>query len=224
MKKDKYEKEKILLSEMLAESLCEDYDEIIRTSGMTADCSEEQKQRIRDTVYGKKPARINWSNAWKIAVALLGLLIALTGCAFGVWLGQKVLGFIEYAYEEYIWLESDTDEQTTLEDIYELTYVPDGFELCEELITPNMVEYKWKNSEEKYLKLTQTPTYAQLYLDAQNEFAMFVEHRDIEIYYRAHEHSYTYIWCNDKNSFQLYSTVPINEHIIKIIDGMIISE
>lgn len=225
MKNDKYEKEKSLLSEMLAESLCEDYDEIIRTSGMTADCSEEQKQRIRDTVYGKKPARINWSNAWKIAVALLGVLIALTGCAFGVWLGNKVAGFIEYVYEEYIYLDTENEDRAIIEDVYELTYVPEGFELLEKTITPNMIFYKWKNTTGNKLKFTQTPTYVQFYIDIENEFTLLLEYSNTTIYYRTTEYSHFYIWCNDKNTFKMICTIPLdNTEIMKILDGMIITE
>jgi len=225
MKKDKYEKEKRLLSEMLAESLCEDYDEIIRSSGMTADCSEEQKQRIRDTVYGKKPTRINWSNAWKIAVALLAGLLTLAGCAFCVMGGRKIAGYIEYAYETYICVERDNEEPCTLEQIYELTYVPDGFELYEKTITPVLIDYKWQTADLKYLKFTQTPSFTQFYMDINNNFDVLLKLNDICVYHREYENSYNYIWCDDKNSFKLTSTNKLeNEEIINIITGMTITK
>lgn len=226
MKKDKYEKEKSLLSEMLAESLCEDYDEIIRTSGMTADCSEEQKQRIRDTVYGKKPARINWSNAWKIAVALLAGLLTLAGCAFCVMGGRKIAGYIEYAYETYICVENDNEsEAKTIDTEYIPTYVPEGFELVEKSLHPALIIYRWETVSKKYLEFSQIPLYAQFYIDVPDGFAILLEYNDIKIYYRATENSHIYLWYNAENSFKLLSTTKLEEsEILKIIAGIVVAK
>lgn len=63
---------------------------------------------------------------------------------------EAIVGFITDIYNTFTNVQAETDENAaeTLEEIYEVTWVPDGFELVMDDLTPGMHRVDYRNDED----------------------------------------------------------------------------
>lgn len=157
-----------------------------------------------------------------VAIGLVAAVI-LTGCAFRKQIGS----FIEEHLGTYVWVKNGNDDEGAkiIEEIYTLTYVPDGYEYYKEYSSPNLHSYVWKNSSDMLLKFIQIKYDSDFYTDIETDYTFLMENEGVEIYCKTSEHDYSYVWKYNKYRLEFLSEGKLSEtEIKKMIDGITIKE
>jgi hypothetical protein len=134
-----------------------------------------------------------------IATVLLTAL-TITACANDEAIKEFVVEIIDH------YARLTTPPQTVLFVPCEVTYVPEGYNLEEELIVEDVFITKtWKNAESQ-ITYDQAPTNTSISIDKDYRI-IFID--DQEIYLTQSEYSYTLVWINDYGSFNLICSTSI---------------
>lgn len=159
---------------------------------------------------------------------LIGILIAaliLTGCTAYVYRNEIKEFFVEI-YEKHIWVTYDDDSKTTMRyealTPYQVAYIPDGYELVNESITPLDVFYEWQDLNGDVITFQQTVfDGADFYFDAEHGNTEIINYEQYKIYCRIFDNIYYYIWNDGNYVLTLDSTVQLsNDELFKIIKGI----
>ena len=157
-------------------------------------------------------------NRKMIAILVAAAILLLAGC--GVIFRQEIREFITNIKEFFVEIRFDNgeNESRTIDEIYELTYLPEGYKLEKQEINITMVDYIFTDSSESYIRFIQRP------IDP-SSFAVDIEHGDYEIinigeyevYSQQLNDSYYYIWNDGKYSMQLYTSDELSEQTLALI-------
>ncbi len=157
-------------------------------------------------------------NRKMIAILVAAAILLLAGCA--IIYRNEIREFITDIRERFVKVSfsEGENESQNIEEIYELTYVPEGYVLTEESITRMGIQYKFTNEEGESIKFIQQP------LDS-SSFSVDIEHGDYEIinigeygiYYRQINTGYCYIWNDGKYAMQLYVSNELPEQTLTLI-------
>ena len=157
-------------------------------------------------------------NRKMIAILVAAAVLLLAGCA--IIYRNEIRDFITDIREHFVKVSfsEGENESQNIEEIYELTYVPEGYAIETQVINRMMVQYKFANEEGESIKFIQRP------IDAAS-FSADVEHGDYdviniyeyEIYYRQINTGYYYIWNDGKYAMQLYASDELPEQILTLI-------
>ena len=194
-----------------------------------AACDEEvvfSRRHIKNMeriVKGKTPKKP--INKKMVAILVAAAVLLLAGCA--IIYRDQIRDFITNVKEFFVEIKFDEGENDsqTIDEIYELTYVPEGYTLTQQDITRMRVQYVYKTTENYKIKFIQQS------LDASN-FYMDIEHGDYdiinldeyEIYYQQTDGIYCYLWNDGKYALQLYSVNKLSEQTISLIIKGIITK
>ena len=105
-------------------------------------CSRRHRKAMRAIVSGKTPRKpMTPVNRRVVAVLIAAVLLLLAGCA--IIYRDEIREFVTEVREFFVKVTFDEGEQESreIEEIYELTYIPEGYSLEEEYITRMRVEY-----------------------------------------------------------------------------------
>ena len=146
-----------------------------------------------------------------IATVLLTAL-TITACANA----EAIKEFVVEIIDHYVRLT--TPPHTILFVPCEVTYIPDGYNLTDEIVVDGFyIEKTWKNGKNK-IEYVQNTTNASHTIDKDYRI-IFID--DQEIYLTQSEYSYTLVWINDYGSFNLICSTSIPwEEIEKIYDSI----
>ena len=166
-------------------------------------------------VNGKTPRK---PLSTKMIAILVAAAILLASCA--IIYRNEIREFVSKVYDTFVDLrfEEGEKESRTIEEIYELTYVPDGYTLEKQKTTKSRVEYVFTNENDEYIKFIQRP------IDA-SSFSVDIEHGDYnvinigeyEIYYRQTDGINYYLWNDGKYAMQLYVSNELTEKTLMLI-------
>ncbi|MBQ8322128.1 MAG: DUF4367 domain-containing protein [Clostridia bacterium] len=217
-----YDLEKELLYKIMAENLEKRFEKTVSESNIDGQYSESFRKKMSRLIGAdiKNPEK-KVNNVKKYIVAgLIAAVVALAGCAI---IG-KVLGpYVEEWFNEYILVRNEDDESGSkfIEEIYTLTYVPEGYEYVKEHSSPNLHSYVWKNSSDKLLKFLQTKMSSSFYTDIELGYSYLMENNGVEVYCKIGNYDYSYKWNYDKYCFEILVEQELSQvEIKKIIDGM----
>ena len=163
-----------------------------------------------------------WTRTRKMWVAaIIAAALLLTGCAVA---NYKAIGeFIINIYEDIIKMPDLGREDQTLNpdfEIYELTYVPEGYCLVETVVGENICHYEWSEKvEEKRLNFTQRERGSSIYSFDDCSELIVVDNNQVSIQHEGND--VRYIWCTERYVFTLYSSCTLDmEELHKIIEGV----
>ncbi len=191
-----------------------------------ADCDEEitySRRHIKNMARIVKGKSIKKPlNRKTIAILVAAAILLLAGCA--IIYRNEIRKFVTNIQEYFVELRFEKGEQESraIEEIYELTYVPEGYSLERQEINRMMVQYIFTHPNENHIRFIQQP------LDS-SSFAVDIEHGDYEIiniggyeiYSQQLNDSYYYIWNDGKYSMQLYiSNKLLEQTLMLIINGI----
>ncbi len=190
-----------------------------------AECTEEivttaaHRRAMRRIINGTMEKRALTPRKKTIIAILVAAALLLTSCA--VIYRKQIANFIEEIYESFMTLEcADAgDEGTQIADIYEMTYVPEGYVVEERYENRTMIKTVFVK-EGTIIIFEQIPLGAN-YLDSENGHTKIEEIDALDIYYRQSFEQHYYFWNNGDYCFELSSNLklPIGE-ITKIVDGV----
>lgn len=190
----------------------------------TALCSDrhlEIMEKITNGTY-RKPIALS-SARIKIAAAIVAAMFLLSGCVMIY--KDEIRGFIEHIYEEYIEItfsDNKNAESSYIEEIYELTYVPEGYVLNEKIITPISVKYVFLSSDhERITFYQQVLDNTSFGVDGESGYTIIHNINGIDVYCRNYNDHNNYLWNDSAYAITISSTRALsNSELQKIIEGI----
>ena len=188
--------------ELFKEALNEAWDNKIRRE--VESCTEEiitserhkaAMQAILDGTYEKKSV---WKlTRTKIAAILVAAALLLASCA--VIYRNEIRDFVEEIFADFTELTySDKDiEGKTIETVYKLTYVPEGYVLEDHSKTPIKIRYEYKNANNDFIIFEQMVLDSTSFAyDIENGYTKLFNNNEFDIYYKSTKASSFYLWNN----------------------------
>lgn len=211
-----------LFKQALNEAVSNKFDNL--AAGCTEEivCSERHKLAMRTIIYGKTDTPRVWSPKMRRIIAILvAARLLLTSC------GIIFRNEIREVFEEFfasITFEGDESKVDTIENIYELNYVPDGYTLEKENISSLSIVYKFADINGNIIKFEQCVlNNTNFVVDSESGYSQIVDVEKYDVYYRYTDTYHCYIWNDSKYALKLKSSVPLsNETILLIIEGIVI--
>lgn len=220
------------LKKALVEVLSEKYDEeLAKCRKEDAYCSDEHYRKMSEILgfnvcREKKVMRLTKKTLIAILIAAALLLL---GCGAVIY-RYELKGLIQKICRRDIELYYDENEvsegKETIEEIYELTYIPEGYTLVREFSNDFLVRYEWISSTGEDLLFEQSPLKtSKLSIDSEHGEMNIIEIEDCEIYCRTIDSKYCYIWHDELYIMIMDFDVQIEDaELIKIINGIEIRE
>lgn len=212
-----------LFKQALMEGLSNRIDRVIESCTETVVPSRRHRVAMRAIINGRTAPRRGFSPCMKrVAAILVAVMLLLAGCA--VIYREQICNFIEEIYESFVKISCSEDEESgvVIKDVYELTYLPDGYSFENEFSSLGMSRIKYCDSNGNQLIFEQRNLDAtKFYADIENGYTKIVDIIDYDVYHKRNkDHSY-YIWNDGEYSFALISKMELsNEELQKIIDGI----
>lgn len=181
----------------------------------------EIMERIMSGTY-RKPISLS-SVRIKIAAAIAAVMLLLSGCAMIY--KDEIRGFIEHIYEEYIEIsfsDGENKESSSIKEIYELTYVPEGFVLKTEFISNSTVSYTFDNKNGHSLTFNQYILDGSSFnFDSERSDSTLIIVGKYNIYFTNTKQHHSYIWNDGKYAMIITSSEELSDsELQKIIEGI----
>ena len=211
-----------LFKQALNEAISNKFDKMAAECTEEITCSERHKLAMRAIVYGKTDTRRVWSPKMKRIVAILvAAALLLTSC--GIIFRNEIREIFENFFVKLSY-SSDDISGDTIEEVYQLSYLPEGFYLEEEKIESLRINYKFTNEDGDIIWFEQRILDgSDFVIDIENGFSLIEEIKDYEVYYRHTVQNNIYLLNDGKYSIRLKSSrILSNEEIILIFDGITI--
>ena len=187
-------------------------------------CSRRHYRIMRAIIRGKNPKENRATPAKRklIAILVAAAVLLLAGCA--IIYRDEIRSFVANVKEFFVELSfsEGEDESRSIEDVYELTYVPEGYTLKSQNIARMRVQYVFENADGSKIKFMQQPLDTSSFtVDSEHSDNILIELGNYTIYVRKTNDTYYYLWNDGKYALQLYSTENLSNQGIKlIIDGI----
>lgn len=190
-------------------------------------CSRRHRKAMRAIVSGKTPRKpMTPVNRRVVAVLIAAVLLLLAGCA--IIYRDEIREFVTEVREFFVKVTFDEGEQESreIEEIYELTYIPEGYSLEEEYITRMRVEYVFIDSDNNYVRFTQRSLDASSFsIDSEHSDNTIIEVENYTIYSRIAGNMHYYLWNDGKYALKLISAIELtDEELLSIINGLKIKQ
>ena len=128
-----------LFKQAISDGLSKKFDSVVSSYTDEIVCSEQHNFAMRTMVYGKADAKRTWSPKMKRIIAILvAAALLLTSCA--VIFRNEIREVVNEFFAKYVYSGDKTDTDA-IEEVYELTYLPEGYTFENEIITPLCVQY-----------------------------------------------------------------------------------
>ena len=213
--------------ELFKQALNEAWDNKIRRE--VESCTEEivtserhnaVMQSILDGTYGKF---VKWKlTRAKVVAILVAAALLLASCA--VIYRNEIRDLVEEIFEDFCkatYSDEDTNGET-IEEVYELSYVPNGYVLEKSFEDSLIVKYKFVDSNNNMLAFEQRVLDNSKFLfDVESGYALLLNVDNINIYHKTTKAVHIYLWNDGCYSIKIRSTTPLtHEELKSIIDGI----
>ena len=209
-----------LFKQALNEAVSNKFDNIAANCTEEIACSEKHNLAMRTIVYGKTNTKHIWSPKMKRIIAILvAAALLLTSC--GIIFRNEIREVFKDLFAS-ITFEGDESEVNTIEDIYQLKYVPDGYSLVEEDVTPLTIFYKFADINGNIIIFEQSTIDGSDYaIDSENGYSKILTVNTYNIYYRYTSTKHIFVWTDNNYSLFICSNTKLsNDELIKIINGI----
>ena len=216
--------------ELFKQALNEAWDEKIReeVEACTEEIHTSERHKaamaaILDGNHEKEEKRSAWKlTRAKIAAILVAAALLLASCA--VIYRNEIRDFVEEIFEDFskvTYSENDAEDGKTIEEVYELTYVPEGYVLEESNVTKLLVRYKYVNGNDTLVFEQRALDYTSFIFDIENGYNLLLSYDNIKVYCKTTDNAYYYLWNTGIYSVKIRSSSQIqNEELRLILDGI----
>lgn len=175
-------------------------------------------QAILDGTYERKSV---WKlTKAKIAAIIVAAALLLAGCAYR----NEIRDFIEKFYDNCIvvMFSDKANEGKMIEEVYELSYVPEGYVLEDTIADPTNIRYEYRNSNGSFIRFSQIILDGYTYaFDNESGSYEYITIENIKVYHHNSDVFHLYLWNDGSYAYELRSNVPIpTEELILIINGI----
>ena len=208
-----------LFQQALNEGLSNRFDSLAEEYTGEIVCSRKHKLAMRTIVYGKAGGARAWSPRMRRVVAILvAASLLLTSC--GIIFREEIREVFDELFVS-LYFKDDSEAPRTIEEIYTLGYVPEGYVLEEELKDSLAVKYVFKNENNDVLVFDQGVIHGEFAIDSEEGYSEFVAVGANKVYYRFTGKNHNYIWSDGKYVMSIMTEEDFpKEEIIRIIEEM----
>lgn len=167
-------------------------------------------------IKGKTPAKP--INRKMVAILVAAAILLLAGCA--IIYRDEIRGFITDVREFFVKVTFDKGESESrvIDEVYELTYIPDGYVLEKQNVDHNAVQCIFKDSKGSKIKFIQQPLdNASFMVDVEHGDYDIIKIDQYEVYYRETDEINYYVWNDGKYALNIYSTEHLSEITLQLI-------
>lgn len=209
-----------LFKQAISEGLSNKFDNIANSCTEEIVCSEKHKLAMRTIVSGKIDAKRTPSpKARRIIAILVAAALLLTSC--GIIFRDQIREIFEDLFVKVTY-KDDLTEGETIEEVYTLTYVPEGYELEEKAINRLIVQYTYKNENDEFIAFEQRVlSSSDFVVDNEEGYSKITEIEDYDVYYRFTNTNHIYVWSDEKYSVKMKSSTQLSsKEVVLIIEGI----
>ena len=211
-----------LFKQAINEAVSNKFDNMATSCTEEIVCSEKHTLAMRAIVYGKTDTKRVCSPRMKRIIAILvAAAVLLTSC--GIIFRNEIREMFKELFAS-ITFEGDESKVDTIDEIYELSYIPDGYYLKETIIRPLTVYYSFVNDNGENIKFEQRVLDGTDFtVDSEIGYSKIFEVQKYDVYYRENAENNTFIWKTDKYSFIIISNTKLsNDIVVQIFEGITI--
>ena len=183
-------------------------------------CSRRHRKAMRAIVSGKTPRKP--LSTKMIAILVAAAILLLAGCA--IIYRDEIREFVTNIKEFFVEVKFDEGENDSqnIDEIYELTYIPEGYILADERINRMSVHYTFTNVDSKMIRFTQqTLDNVSFSVDSEHSDTVIIEINNLTIYSRIAGNMHYYLWNDGKYAMKLISTEKLSDgELLLIIYGL----
>lgn len=183
-------------------------------------CSRRHRKAMRAIISGKTPRKP--LSTKMIAILVAAAILLLAGCA--IIYRDEIRDFITDVREFFVNVDFSEGENNSqeIEEIYELSYVPEGYDLKEQKINCMRVQYIFTNADNRSIRFIQQTLDASTFsVDSEHSDTVIIEIEEYTIYSRKTGNMYYYLWNDGKYALKINSTEKLsNDELLSIINGL----
>ena len=183
-------------------------------------CSRHHRKAMRAIISGKTPRKP--LSTQMIAILVAAAILLLAGCA--IIYRDEIRGFIIDIKELFVNVDFSEGENNSqkIEEIYELTYFPEGYSLEDQRINRTSVLYTFVNSEGQRIKFIQQPLDSGSFsVDSEHSDTILIEIEEYTVYYRIAGNMHYYLWNDGKYALKINSALELSDNeLLLIINGL----
>ena len=209
-----------LFKQAISDGLSKKFDSVVNSYTDEIVCSEQHNFAMRTMVYGKADAKRTWSPKMKRIVAILvAAALLLTSC--GIIFRNEIREVFEEFFVKLTYSGNGTGNDT-IEEVYELTYLPEGYKLEKENIYDLCVTYTFADKNNNVIVFEQRVLdKSEFNVDSESGYSEMKEIEKYDVYYRFTAKYHHCIWNDGKYVFSINSTVFLsNEKIVLLLKGI----
>ena len=205
-----------LFKQALNEAVSNKFDKMADECTEEIVYSEKHKLAMRTIVYGKTDTKRVWSPKMRRIIAIIvAAALLLTSCAI-IFRNE-----IREVFEEFFVKLTYSDDVTSgniIEQIYELTYLPEGYHLIEKQERPLNIKWKYSNETNDMIKFEQRVLDESGFaVDSESGYSQIKEIKEYDVYYRFAGKYHNYLWNNNMYTFNLMSNQELSNREIELI-------
>lgn len=211
-----------LFKQAVNEGLSNKFDSIVQGCTEEITYSDRHKIAMQTLVYGKTNNRRTLSPKMRRIIAILvAAALLLTSC--GIIFRNEIREFFREFYVKLNYSDSNAID-TEIEEIYQLTYVPEGYFLIDEIYNITITHYVYADNDGNKLYFDQRLLNSSIFIiDSESGYSKIDNIEGYEIYYRRTKENYIYVYNDRKYSMQIKSNMSLsNQELISILDGITI--
>lgn len=196
--------------------------ELASCSGEAVICSAAHLRKMDKIINNKRIFNPSLSlGKAKVAAVLVASTLLLASCATVY--KDEIREFIKTVYEDHFSISypSGDDDLSTIEVVYEMTYLPEGYTLREEVLNEAYSYYFYENEEGDMITFMQMPLNTSFGFgdDFGEGETLYIGKQ--KVFYRKNDLSNTYLWNDGKYAMMIETDFPIEKsELEKIIDGV----
>ena len=211
-----------LFKQAINEGLSNKFDNIVQECTEEITYSDKHKLTMRTIIYGKTNNKRTLSPKMRRIIAILvAAALLLTSC--GIIFRNEIREFFREFYVRLNYSDNDS-EVKEIEAVYKLTYLPEGYYIKEERVTPVSVYYHFTNKNDNNIWFDQSVLNGTVFfVDIENGYTKIQNIQNYEVYYRYTDKNHFYVWNDGKHAIRIKSSIKIStEEMILIINGIVI--
>lgn len=210
-----------LFKQALVEGVSRRIDREIAVCDEKVVFSRRHIKNMERIVKGKAPKKP--INKKMVAILVAAAVLLLAGCA--IIYRDQIRDFITNIKEFFVEIKFDEgeNESRAIDEIYELTYVPEGYSLENQHIGKMLVQYLFTNAYDDYIKFIQQSIDASnFYVDIEHSDNVIIEIGEHTVYSRKTNDTYYYLWNDGKYALHVYSIMELSDsELMLIINGVV---
>ena len=209
-----------LFKQALVEGVSRRIDREIAACDEKVVFSRRHIKNMERIVKGKTPKKP--INKKMVAILVAAAVLLLAGCA--IIYRDEIREFVTDIREYFVKIdfEDGENESRAIDEIYELTYLPEGYSLEKQEINRMVVQYLFANAENDIIRFIQQSIDASnFYVDIENSDNVIIEIGDYTVYSRQTNGTHYYIWNDGKYALTLNSKEELSHETLEaIINGI----